>query len=118
MSFHREQRGQSVENGLDQLIRCILYDSVADAEPSPRVWERIQKRILDEKPTAKEGVFARYKTFLQSLWVDWSAGASVSLHASGDPRVAWQPKLYFFDISAPLSFVRMFEGKMLVLCMA
>jgi hypothetical protein len=118
MSFHRGQRGQSIENGLDQLIRCILYDSVADAEPSPQVWERIQKRILDEKPAAKKSVFGRYKTLFHSLWIDWSAGASISVPANTDPRVAWQPRLYFFDISAPLSFVRMFEGKMLVLCMA
>jgi hypothetical protein len=117
MSFHRRQ-SQSVENGLDQLIRCMLYDSVAGAEPSPQVWERIQKRVLDDKRAARTSTFARCKTFLQDLCTVWLADAGAPLLVPGDPRAAWQPRLYFFDISAPLSFVRMFEGKMLVLCMA
>jgi hypothetical protein len=110
MSLHRADK--VVDDGLDSLIRWALYDSVADAEPSPQVWENIQESIASERKTTVARGPARRKIMPRRLWWGWLLGAGAQFPVPGDPRFAWQRRLHAFDMRAPLSIVRMIEGKM------
>ena len=48
MSSRKRDKEQLVNDSLDGLIRWALHDSVAGAEPSSQVWERIEGRVVEE----------------------------------------------------------------------
>jgi len=97
---------------LDSLIRWALHDSVADDEPSPEVWKRIQQDIVNERRTAVARTPVRPHGKPRRLWLGWLLGAGAEYPVPGDPRFAWQRRLHAFDMRAPLSIVRIVEGKM------
>lgn len=65
MSLHRVNRDLSADYGTDCLIRWVLRSSVAGAEPSPQVWERIQQRITHEAAVAPSGAPAWCNVVIQ-----------------------------------------------------
>jgi hypothetical protein len=114
MNILREDKDRFAEDGLDGLIRWALHDSVADAEPSPLVWERIQQRILDERETTTPSL-PRRRIWSRSMWLGWLVGAGANCPVPGDPRLAWQRRLHAFDMRGSMSIVRIVEGGMPVL---
>ena len=44
-------RGKTKRVSLDALITAVLNSSVADVEPSPHVWERIEKQAKPPEQT-------------------------------------------------------------------
>jgi len=115
MSSHRDDQDRSNSDGLDSLVRWALHDSVADAEPSPQVWERIKGRVLDDAAITKAHRPRRRRLPSSRLWLSWLVGAGAGYPVPGDPRAAWQRRLHAFDMRAPLSVMRIVEGKMPVL---
>jgi hypothetical protein len=115
MSSRRDDQDRSNTDGLDSLVRWALQDSVADAEPSPQVWERIKGRVLDDAAIAKARS-PRWRRLPSSrMWLSWLVGAGAGYPVPGDPRAAWQRRLHAFDMRAPLSVMRIVEGQMPVL---
>ena len=110
MSSHRVD-----EEKLDQLIYRALHDSVADADPSPQVWERIQKSVLEDAGAAVVTAPAKQSALPWYARLGQLMGVGVSV--TGDPRLAWQRRLYAFDMRAPVSVMRIVEGRMAMLRM-
>jgi hypothetical protein len=113
MSSHKQDRSST--DALDSFIRWALHDSVAGAEPSSQVWQRVKTRVLDDIDVAKAHPPRRRKMPSSRLWFSWLVGAGANFPVPGDPRVAWQRRLHPFDMRAPLSVMRIVEGKMPVL---
>jgi ABC-type dipeptide/oligopeptide/nickel transport system ATPase subunit len=67
MSSHRTNKGKSTNKSIDYLIRWALHDSVADAEPSPQIWERIQERITDGAGAVMTNAPAWHEMLLRRL---------------------------------------------------
>jgi hypothetical protein len=112
MSLRRSDKEQLVDDSLDGLIRWALHDSVADAEPSPQVWERIRQRVVEDAEGAMAPSSARRRVLPRRLWLAWLIGAGADYPVLGDPRAAWQRRLHSFDMRASLSVVRIVEAKM------
>jgi hypothetical protein len=64
MNLHKMNKNQFNEHRVDYLVRYYLQESVANVEPSPQVWERIQLQIAGDAraPVASEPVWH------QALW--------------------------------------------------
>ena len=110
MSLPKDKE-RHIDDNLDGLIRWSLQDSVAGAEPSPQVWERIQQHVkaaevAQMEPPARDSIWPRRP------WLGWLLGAGADYPVPGDPRSAWQRRLHAFDIRASSSVVRIVEGKM------
>jgi hypothetical protein len=113
MSSRTDDQNDVGPDSLDSTIRWALYDSVADAEPSPDVWNRIESRVREEKKTPAPRRRRRSgNPFSRRLWLAWLIGAGSGYPVPGDPRVAWQRRLHAHDIRAPLSMVRLLESRM------
>jgi hypothetical protein len=59
------------DNDMDCLIYWALHDAVADARPSPQVWERVQQRIADDAGVVALNYFARCGALLWRLLDLW-----------------------------------------------
>lgn len=103
---------ESSDDGMDHLISWALQDSVAGAEPSPQVWERIQQSIADNDAIVVEDAPAWYRVLLRCLSARWLIGGGQASSVPGDPRLAWQERVRAFDMGASLSVVRIIEGNM------
>jgi hypothetical protein len=112
MSSHSADTGKANDERLDYLVRWALHGAVADAEPSPHLWERIQTRIIDGAGAATADAPARRKSSSRRGWLSQLAGAGAPYPVPGDPRLAWQRRLHAFDMRASLSILRITEGKM------
>jgi hypothetical protein len=112
MSLPRANANRCTDDDLDGLIRCVLQESVAGAEPSPLVWERIQEQVAGEERALTPRSRAPHKSLSRRLWLGWLIGAGASFPVPGDPRAAWQRRLHVFDVRAPASIIRIIEGKM------
>ncbi len=113
MSLHRADKEKLVDEYLDGLISWALQDSVACAEPSPQVWERIQQNVIEgAENAAANPPPARDLGFPRRPRLGWLVGAGAEFPVPGDPRLAWQRRLHAFDMRASLSIVRIVEGKM------
>lgn len=70
------RKGQNnSRDALDLLIRAALHQSVRGAAPSPRVWERIKKRVqcitaVDFLHSRPQSIFERRPTLSPWLMVD------------------------------------------------
>jgi len=115
MSLHSTDKDRFTNDGIDDLIHWALRDSVAGEEPSPHVWERIQGGVLARREAALASRPRRRKALKRRLWLSWLVGAGANFPVPGDPRIAWQRRLHAFDVRAPLSVLRMVEGKMATL---
>jgi hypothetical protein len=108
------------DDGIDCLTRWALQDSVAGAEPSPQVWERIQQSIADNGVTVSKDAPAWYEALLRFLSARWLIGGGEAGSVPGDPRLAshrdtgtvWQERVRAFDMSASLLVMRTIEGNM------
>ena len=109
MNLHRMK--ESSDDGMDYLISWALQDSVAGAEPSPQVWERIQQSITDNDVTVKDAP-AWYQVLLRYLSARWLIGGGQASSVPGDPRLAWQERVRAFDMGSSLSVMRIIEGNM------
>ena len=112
MSLHKREREKQINESLDGLIRWALQDSVADAEPSPRVWERIRQQAANERLAASPPSPPRRRGLPRRLWLTWLIGAGTDDPMIGDPRSAWQRRLHAFDMRGTESAVRIVEAKM------
>ncbi len=111
MNLHKVDESKFHDDNIDHLIRWALHDSVAGAEPSAQVWERIQQGIADcETATASAPVW--YRALWQRLTARWLAEVGVHVPAQGDVQPSGQGRMYAFDMRAPMSMVRIIEGKM------
>ena len=118
MNLHRMK--ESADDGVDYLISWALQDSVVGAEPSPRVWERIQQSIADDEETVVEDAPDWHKMLLQFLSARWLTGGGEASSVPGDSRLAshrdtgmvWQERVRIFDMGASLSVMRIIEGNM------
>jgi hypothetical protein len=104
--------GHDGHDGIDALIRWALHDSIAEAEPSPILWDQIQRRIQQEQEITEPPPRRRQRYFARRSWLGWLIGAGANYPVPGDPRAAWQRRLHGFDMQASLSIVRIVEGKM------
>jgi hypothetical protein len=111
MSLPKADKDQYIDDNLDVLLRWALQDSVAGAEPSSQVWQRIQQQIEGGEPVVTDPP-ARHRVRSRRPWLGWLLGAGASFPVPGDPRSAWQRRLHAFDMRASLSIVRIVEGKM------
>ncbi len=71
----RRKGRDNSRDALDILLRAALHQSVRGAEPAPRVWGRIEKRIrrmtaVDFLHTRPQSVFERRLTLSPWLTVD------------------------------------------------
>jgi hypothetical protein len=114
MSLNRVDRDPSVDN-IDSIIRWALRDSVADAEPSPQVWERIRQRIRGRAGASVERAPARHKALLRRLWPSQLVRPGATLVVPMDSRLAWQRRVYAFDLRASSPIIYMFESRMILL---
>lgn len=117
MSSHKREKEKQINDSLDGLIRWALHDSVADAEPSPQVWERIRQQVANEPLAASPPPSSERKILPRRLWLTWLIGAGAEQPMPGDPRLAWQRRLHAFDMRGPASVVRIVEAKMLAMRM-
>jgi hypothetical protein len=107
MSSHSKDPDVGLDN-LDGMIRWALHEAVADAEPSPDLWERIENQVRSVERRRRDRPLRR-------LWLSWLIGAGASYPVPADPRLAWQRHLHAFDMRASLSMVRILESSMPVL---
>ncbi len=120
MSLRKMKSKEYFDDGIDCLTRWALQDSVAGAEPSPQVWERIQQSIADNGATIIADSPAWYEVLLRRLSARWLIGGGEASSVPGDPRLAshrdtgtvWQERLRAFDMGASLSVMRIVEGNM------
>jgi hypothetical protein len=112
MNLRRVDRDQSSNDNVDRLIRWALHDSVAGAEPSPQVWERIQQSITDQAKSQAVSAPRWYEILFRYLAARWLVGAGAPSPVRGDPRLAWQQRMQAFDADASLSVLRIIEGQM------
>jgi len=114
MSSHRREKEKQLDDYLDGLIRWALHDSVAGAEPSSQVWERIEGRVVEELGQAAKLHRSRRQTFRPRSWLAWLLGAGAHNLVPGYPRSAEQRRLYA-NMRAAQSGVRLIECTMPVL---
>ena len=112
MSSRKNDQEQWVNDSTDNLIRWALHDSVAGAEPSSRVWERIEGRIAAEMGNAVAPLQPRRKVFWRRLSLAWLVGAGADNLVPADPRFAGQRRLRAYDTRTPQSVVRLVECTM------
>jgi hypothetical protein len=74
--MHKELPEKRSAEVLDVLIGAALRGSVAGAEPSPRVWERIKER-LEGRTLAKQASFWQNFCMIFGNTLDWLGGESV-----------------------------------------
>ena len=69
----RRRNPDNSRDALDVLLRAALHQSVSGAEPAPRVWERIERRV--RRTTAVDAAFAhpRPQSIFErrSTWSPW-----------------------------------------------
>ena len=112
MSLRKADKDQFINDNLDGLIRLVLQDSVAGAEPSPQVWERNEQHNVKIDKARSTATFVQHKTAPPRAWLGWLVGAGNGFPVPGDPRSAWQRRLHAFDMRGSLSIMRIVEGKM------
>jgi hypothetical protein len=112
MNLRRVNRDQSAEDNVDRLIRWALHDSVAGAEPSPQVWDRIQRGITGQAKAQAVSAPPWYAALFRRLSARWLVGAGAPSPVHADPRLAWQRRMQAFDADASLSVLRIIEGQM------
>jgi hypothetical protein len=98
MSSHRVDDEWSTNDSIDGLIRWSLQDSVAGAEPSPQVWDRIQQHVAEEREQV--AVHLRIQRAMRSRrsWFAGLVGAGAAFPVPADPRVAWQRRMNAYDV--------------------
>ncbi len=108
----RSNKHRLSDDDLDALIRWGLYDIVADTEPSSRVWQQIERQVREERRAAAPPKPVQHKKVTRRPWWGWLIGAGAEYPVPGDPRFAWQRRLHAFDMRAPVSVLRIVEGKL------
>ena len=115
MSSRRADGDRYTNKSIDYLIRCALQDTVAFAEPSPEVWQRIHEQVRDGAGAGTRRGPVRFRPFLQRLWQSWFFRVGAPFTVSDDSRPAYQQRLHGFDRRLPLSVSCMIESRVLVL---
>jgi hypothetical protein len=114
MNSHKREKGNQVNDSLDGLIRWALHDSVAGAEPSSQVWERIEARVAEELEQAAKLHQSRSQTFRPRSWLARLLGVGLHNRVPGYPQSAEQRRLYA-NMQATQSGLRLVEWTIPVL---
>jgi hypothetical protein len=117
MSSHKTDLDLTTNDSLDHLIRWSLHFSVAEAQPSDAVWERIQQKVTvemeaDAPPT---GMSARLKLWLKRLLQGWVAGLETPPPTVSDPLLQWHRQNHAMDQRTLRMGVSVIEGNLPVL---
>jgi hypothetical protein len=115
MNSHRRVKEKQVDDSLDGLIRWALHDSVAGAEPSSQVWERIEAGIAEELGQTANFSQPRSQSFRPCRWLAWLLGAGARNLVPDYPRSLEQRRLHALELRASQSGVSLVECTMPVL---
>lgn len=115
MNSHRRVKEKQIDDSLDGLIRWALHDSVARAEPSSQVWERIEARVVAESGQAEELSQTRSQTFRLRSWLAGLLGAGARNLGPDYAQSLKQRRLHAFELRASQSRVSLVECTMPVL---
>ena len=74
--MHKELPEERSAEVLDLLIGAALRGSLAGAEPSPRVWERIKERLEGQAPVKRTNFWQTFCMIFGNT-LDWLGGESV-----------------------------------------
>jgi hypothetical protein len=115
MNSHRQVKEKQIDDSLDGLIRWALHDSVAGAEPSSQVWERIEASVVEELEQAAKLPQPRSQTYRPRSWLAGLLGAGARNLVPGYTRSAGQRQLHAFEFRASQSGVSLVECTLPVL---
>jgi hypothetical protein len=117
MSSRKTDPDLTTNDNLDHLIRWSLHFSVAEAEPSDAVWERIQQQVAlkIEADAVPSGIPAHIKLWFKRLWQGWTAGLETPPPIASDPLLQWHRQNHAMDQRTLRMGVSVIEGNLPVL---